>query len=104
MTPAPAVHRHWCGAAADMRGCDVCICGRGEVPAAGRGMARDAGLAPAFLAVRKRREARKERTDEVSARARGRSAEEPMREQLRGSWARAGFLAQTQCDDVGECA
>ena len=87
-----------------MRGRDVCICGRGEVPAAGRGMARDAGLAPAFLAICKRREARKERTDEVSTRARRRSAEEPMREQLRGTWARGGILTQTQCDDVGECA
>jgi hypothetical protein len=48
--------------------------------------------------------AREKRADEVLTQTRGCGAEEPMREQLRGTWARAGLLAQTQCDNVGECA
>ena len=59
-----------------MRVRDVRIRGCREVPAASGGMARDAGLAPAFLAVGKRRETREERADKVSVRPRWGGAEE----------------------------
>jgi len=95
-TRAGAVHRHRRRAAADMG------VRRGEVPAAGGGMACNAGLAPALLAGGKRREAHEERTDEVAAWTRGCGAEEREREQLRGGRACAGLLAQTLRDDVGE--